>query len=82
MSGPQILDLAEAARLLGTPPTTVARWVRQGLLACRAGRGGLRFERAELEAWARRRGLKPGVSVPRRTDPEDDLLTAAVARGR
>lgn len=82
LSGPQILDLAEAARLLGTPPTTVARWVRQGLLACRAGRGGPRFERAELEAWARRRGLKPGVSVPRRTDPEDDLLTAAVARGR
>jgi len=81
VSGPQILDLAEAAQLLGTPSTTVARWARQGLLSCRVGRDGPRFERAELKAWARRHGLRPGVTAPRRAAPEDDLLTAAVARG-
>ncbi len=51
------LDVRESARLLGVSPDTLRRWARQGLLGMRAPGGELRFERPELEAWARRQGL-------------------------
>jgi PTS system nitrogen regulatory IIA component len=76
------LDLAGAARFLGTPEETVTRWVRQGLLPCRGSLPQVRFERATLERWSRERGLRRSAS--RAADPQlddQDLLAAAVARG-
>jgi len=74
------MDRTEAARLLNVTEATLMRWVRQGLLRPADGRGG-RFERTELERWARQRGLPLGA-VPRpRPAPPEDLLAAAVERG-
>ena len=53
------MKLDEAARLLNVSEATLRRWVRQGLLTPADGTGA-RFERAELERWARRRGLALG----------------------
>jgi PTS system nitrogen regulatory IIA component len=74
------MDATEAARLLNVTETTLMRWVRQGLVRSLDGRGQ-RFERTELEAWARQRGLSLGAAPRPRTAPPEDLLAAAVERG-
>ena len=74
------MDTTEAAHLLNVTEATLMRWVRQGLVRSLDGRGQ-RFERTELEGWARQRGL-PLSAVPRpRPAPPEDLLAAAVERG-
>ena len=74
------MDATEAARLLNVTEATLVRWVRQGLVRSLDGRGQ-RFERTELEGWARRRGLALGVAPRPRPAPPEDLLAAAVERG-
>jgi len=74
------MDASEAAQLLNVTEATLMRWVRQGLLRSSDGRGQ-RFERSELERWARQRGL-PLASGPQPSPaPPEDLLAAAVERG-
>jgi PTS system nitrogen regulatory IIA component len=74
------MDRTESARLLNVTEATLMRWVRQGLIHSVDGRGQ-RFERIELERWARQRDLPLG-GVPRsRPTPPEDLLAAAVERG-
>jgi PTS system nitrogen regulatory IIA component len=77
---PQPMDETEAARLLNVTEATLRRWVRQGLLRPLDGRGR-RFDPAELERWARRRGLPLGAATRPRPAPPEDLLAAAVERG-
>jgi PTS system nitrogen regulatory IIA component len=72
------MDRDEAARVLGVSPSTVARWMRQGLLR---SRDGLSFERPELERWARKMGLTLGAVKGGRAPVEEDLLAGAVRRG-
>jgi PTS system nitrogen regulatory IIA component len=74
------MDATEAARLLNVTEATLVRWVRQGLLRSLDGRGR-RFERTELEGWARQRGLPLGAPPRARLAPPEDLLAAAVERG-
>jgi len=74
------MDRAEAARLLNVTEATLARWVRQGLLQCASARGE-RFERVELERWARQRGLPLSPAPRLHPVPADDLLASAVERG-
>jgi PTS system nitrogen regulatory IIA component len=74
------MDRTEAARLLNVAETTLSRWVRQGLLRCADGRQE-QFDRAELERWARQRGLPLGRASRAHPTPADDLLASAVARG-
>lgn len=74
------MNRTEAARLLNVAEATLERWVRQGLMRCTDGRGE-RFERAELERWARQRGLPLGRASRARPTPPADLLAAAVERG-
>jgi PTS system nitrogen regulatory IIA component len=74
------MDETEAARLLNVTKTTLMRWVRQGLIRSLDGRGR-RFERTELEGWARQRGLPLGATPRPRPAPPEDLLAAAVERG-
>lgn len=71
------LDVRESARLLGVSPDTLKRWSRQGLLGMRAPGGELRFERGELEAWARRQGLAlHGLPLSAATWPRVDDAVA------
>jgi PTS system nitrogen regulatory IIA component len=74
------MDGTEAAHLLNVTKATLTRWVRQGLLRSLDGRGQ-RFERTELERWARQRGLALGAAPRPHPAPPEDLLTAAVERG-
>ena len=74
------MDATEAARLLNVTEATLMRWVRQGLVRSLDGRGQ-RFERSELEGWARQRGLSLGAAPRPRPAPSEDLLAAAVERG-
>jgi PTS system nitrogen regulatory IIA component len=74
------MDSTEAARLLNVTEATLMRWVRQGLLRSADGRGQ-RFERIEVERWARQRGLPLGAARRPRPTPPEDLLAAAVERG-
>ncbi len=74
------LDLEAAARLLDVRPDTLARWVRQGLLSPSMAGGG-RFERAELERWARQRGLLLAGEGKRPWKPGHDLFAEAIERG-
>lgn len=73
------MNLHEAARFLDVSEDTLRRWVRQGLLHPTGLAGG--FERGELQAWARERGLSIGRAAPQTSTPPDDLLAAAVERG-
>jgi PTS system nitrogen regulatory IIA component len=78
------LDVCESARLLGVSPDTLRRWARQGLLGMRAPGGELRFERRELEAWARRQGLalrEVPVASARWSPSADRPFLAALGRG-
>ena len=74
------MDGTEAARLLNVTEATLMRWVRQGLLRSVDGRGQ-RFERIELERWARQRGLPLCAAPQPRPTPPENLLAAAVERG-
>ncbi len=74
------MDATEAARLLNVTEATLMRWVRQGLVRSLDGRGR-RFERTELEGWARQRGLPLRAAPRARPAPPEDLLAAAVERG-
>jgi PTS system nitrogen regulatory IIA component len=74
------MDETEAARLLNVTEATLTRWMRQGLLRSVDGRGR-RFDRIELERWARQRGLPLSAATRPRPAPPEDLLAAAVERG-
>jgi PTS system nitrogen regulatory IIA component len=74
------MNRTEAARLLNVTEATLVRWVRQGLLRSEDG-SGQRFERSELEHWARQRGLHLGSAPGPRPTPPEGLLADAVERG-
>ena len=74
------MDGAEAARLLNVTEATLKRWVRQGLLRSLDGRGQ-RFDRGDLERWARQRGLALGPEPQPSPALPEDLLADAVERG-
>jgi PTS system nitrogen regulatory IIA component len=74
------MDASEAAELLNVTEATLLRWVRQGLLRSADGRGK-RFERSELQRWARQRGLPFGAGPQPQPALPKDLLASAVERG-
>ena len=73
------LDLDAVAHLLHVTPSTVRRWLRQGLLHPSAPGG--RFARPQLEDWARRRGLSLGQRERAEVRHPADLLADAFERG-
>lgn len=75
------LDIAGAARLLGSRESTVARWARQGLLPSRGTYPALRFDRGALERWARASGIGGSGVQSNRANYEEDLLATAILRG-
>jgi len=77
------LNTQEAATLLGVSPETLQRWARQGMLGMRRPDGEMRFQKLELEAWARRRGLRLSASRPTAgaAVSASNPLAAAMERG-
>lgn len=74
------MRLAEAAKFLNVTEATLERWVRQGLVAM--GPSGTEpFSRADLERWARERGLPYGDTTARAPERAERLFASAVARG-
>jgi nitrogen PTS system EIIA component len=76
------ISVKEAAELLNVSEKTIYRWIRQGVIPTIKLQGQYRFDRAELEGWARhnRIGSFPGGSVD--AEPEEDVsLTRAVQLG-
>jgi excisionase family DNA binding protein len=60
----QVIDVTEAARVLGVNKSTVYEMANQGTIpAFRVGRLW-RFSLAELEAWMARGGHKGGLDIP------------------
>lgn len=56
----ELLSTHEAARRAGVGPTAIKRWADEGLLTCvRTAGGHRRFPRRELEAFLRRREVRP-----------------------
>jgi excisionase family DNA binding protein len=64
----EFMTIAEVAALLKCSKPTVMRAVNEaGLPAFRLGPRTVRFSRAEVEAWAQKRGPRKGTSDGRRT---------------
>lgn len=76
------LSVKDAALLLRVSEDTVLRWIRQGVVPTHKTQGEFRFQRDELESWARRNriGSQSAPQAPPAT--EDVRLLAAVERGR
>lgn len=77
MHEPEHLTPAEVAQLLGVAPVTVRAWAGRGLRAERVTPGGhRRFRRAEVERFARERGIplpvQTAIAVPRTLVVDDD----------
>jgi PTS system nitrogen regulatory IIA component len=58
------IDISTAARLIGTPETTLRRWVRQGKIPGRYESGVYMFNKGELIKWAHRRNIPLAASPP------------------
>jgi nitrogen PTS system EIIA component len=52
------LDLAATSDLLGVPTQAVARWVRKGVLPSVTRSGKSFFDRGQVEAWAKKMGMR------------------------
>lgn len=78
------LTLHEAAQLLGVPDEAVRRWARKGSLPSRLTGNEFLFRRSEVEAWARRLGMKlrdPAQPPPAQPKANGADLAGALRRG-
>ncbi len=76
------VSVKDAAELLRVSEKTVYRWIRQGVIPAFKFQGQYRFERSELESWARYKRI--GSAFTPRADPggEEPIdLAAAIRRG-
>jgi PTS system nitrogen regulatory IIA component len=48
-----VLDIAQAASILGVPEGTIERWIRQGKIPVRERKGSFVFRYTDLEKWAK-----------------------------
>lgn len=74
------MNETDAARFLGVPEATLQRWTRQGLLGG-ATPIALEYDPERLRTWAESRGIRPVTDRATAPTPEENLLSAAVARG-
>jgi len=76
MRKPQEISVKEAAELLNISEKTVYRWIRQGVVPTIRIQGQYRFDRAELEGWARHNRIG---SFPTRPSDEESEQDASLA---
>lgn len=74
--------MRDAAQILKVSEKTIYRWLRQGVIPSFRFQGQYRFDRKELEAWARHKRIGGGVTAGIGQEKEEaaDLL-AALKRG-
>ncbi len=77
------LTVREAAEFLRVSEKTVYRWIRQGVIPTIKFQGQYRFDRKEIEAWARYKRIGGGTPSMAQGDPEPEEadLTEAVKLG-
>lgn len=77
------LTVKETAEYLKVSEKTIYRWIRQGVIPAIKFQGQYRFDRKEIEAWARykRIGSHTLSSTYTKTDPESVDLGAALKLG-
>ena len=76
------ISVKEAAEMLRVSEKTVYRWVRQGLVPNFTVQGQYRFNREELQDWARYKNLSGGATARKPAQEEESVnLFRAVSRG-
>lgn len=78
------LSIDQVAKYLNLPPSTLARWIRQGRIPIQKSGDSCNFNRTTLEKWARQRGLYFGVPEESAACAEDschETLLTAMKRG-
>jgi PTS system nitrogen regulatory IIA component len=75
------LSVNQAAALLRVSEDTVLRWIRQGVVPTHKAHGEFRFEREELESWARRNRIGSQFQARPADDNQPAKLHPAVERG-
>lgn len=75
------LSVKDAAQLLRVSEDTVLRWIRQGVVPTHKSQSDYRFQRDELESWARRNRIGSQAQPRPLDDTQPVQLLAAVERG-
>ena len=76
------ISVREAAELLRVSEKTIYRWLRQGVIPSFRFQGQYRFDRKELEAWARHKRIGSGTAMHlAKGDDEAADLYSALKRG-
>lgn len=71
------MTVREAAELLRVSEKTVYRWIRQGVIPAFRVQGQYRFDRRELQSWARYKRIgAPGAQAEPAAEEQVDLLAA------
>jgi len=80
-SEPNLIDIAQAARLLGISQSALTRWIRQGGVPCRHIRGESLFEADKLKQWAKSKNMVWLDGTDTETPVSVDLVQALFAGG-
>lgn len=76
------LSVKDAAELLRVSEKTIYRWIRQGVIPAFRFQGQYRFDRAELQAWARYKRIGSVAAPPAAAEGEEPIdLAQAIRRG-
>ena len=76
------IPVKEAAELLNVSEKTIYRWIRQGVIPTIKLQGQYRFDRLELEGWARHNRIGSFPAGPASDEPEETIsLSRAVQLG-
>jgi len=76
------IAVKDAADFLRVSEKTIYRWIQQGVIPCYRAHGQYRFNRAELEAWARYKRIGSGFGTPALAEGEEGVdLGEAIRRG-
>ena len=76
------LSVKDAAELLRVSEKTIYRWIRQGVIPAFRFQGQYRFDRSELQAWARYKRIGSTAKPPAPSEGEEDVnLPSAIRRG-
>jgi nitrogen PTS system EIIA component len=79
---PRDIPVKEAAELLNVSEKTVYRWIRQGVIPTIKLQGQYRFDRVELEGWARHNRIGSFQAATAADEPEEEVsLLRAVQLG-
>jgi PTS system nitrogen regulatory IIA component len=78
----QDISVKEAAEFLRVSEKTIYRWIQQGVVPAYRAQGQYRFNRRELEGWARYKRIGAGFGGPALQEGDEPIdLAEAIQRG-